>query len=87
MTSGPCLPMIWEGVDAIDIGRLMITGDKKMGVFPGTIRGDFTIQRHRSIIHGSDSVEAAETEIRMWFNEKDYVKWTPANVYYVYSAA
>lgn len=52
----------------------------------GTIRGDFTIQRHRSIIHGSDSVEAAETEIGMWFDEKDYIRWTPANVYFVYSA-
>lgn len=28
MTSGPVVPMIWEGIDAIQVGRQMIAGDK-----------------------------------------------------------
>lgn len=86
MTSGPVVPMIWEGINVIEEGRQMITTkDTSPGPAPGTIRGDFSIQRHRSIIHGSDSLKAAEYEISIWFNQEDYIKWTPANVYFVYS--
>jgi nucleoside-diphosphate kinase len=36
---------------------------------PGTIRGDFAIDVGRNICHGSDSVESAEREIALWFQE------------------
>lgn len=36
---------------------------------PGTIRGDFAVDVGRNICHGSDSVESAEREIALWFNE------------------
>lgn len=46
---------------------------------PGTIRGDFCIQVGRNIIHGSDSVEAAQKEINLWFpsttEKKEVVDW------------
>jgi len=36
---------------------------------PGSIRGDFSIDIGRNIIHASDAVEAANKEIALWFNE------------------
>ncbi|KAH9171536.1 nucleoside diphosphate kinase [Lactarius sanguifluus] len=35
----------------------------------GTIRGDFALDIDRTICHGSDSVEDAEKEIKLWFPE------------------
>lgn len=47
---------------------------------PGTIRGDFCIQVGRNIIHGSDSVDSAKKEIKLWFGDeksekKEVVDW------------
>jgi nucleoside-diphosphate kinase len=36
---------------------------------PGSIRGDFSIDLGRNVIHGSDSVESAQKEIALWFGE------------------
>ena len=43
---------------------------------PGSIRGDFSVDMGRNIIHGSDSVESATKEINLWFNEDEIVSWT-----------
>ena len=34
---------------------------------PGTIRGDFGLTVDENVIHGSDSVESAEREIKVLF--------------------
>ena len=38
---------------------------------PGTIRGDFGLDIGRNLIHGSDSPEAAERELAIFFAEED----------------
>lgn len=50
---------------------------KPMESAPGTIRGDFGIDVGRNIIHGSDSVESAQREIALWFNDNELVAWEP----------
>jgi nucleoside-diphosphate kinase len=35
----------------------------------GTIRGDFGLDIGRNSVHGSDSVETAEKEIKLFFSE------------------
>ena len=42
---------------------------------PGSIRGDFSIDLGRNIIHGSDSVESAEQEIALWFTKAEIVEY------------
>ena len=42
---------------------------------PGTIRGDFSIDVGRNVMHGSDSVETAKREIALWFKEEELVNW------------
>ena len=36
-----------------------------------TIRGDYSIETGRNIVHGSDSVESAEREIKLWFKPEE----------------
>lgn len=38
----------------------------------------------RNIIHGSDSVESAEKEIALWFNDSEVVSWKPTKNQHVY---
>lgn len=69
MSSGPIIPMVWEGMNVIKITRKMI------GNYPeqGTIRGDFGIDRFRNLIHGSDSIAAANKEIDLWFEANEII--------------
>ena len=38
---------------------------------PGTIRGDFGLDIERNTVHGSDSVETAEEEIKLFFSQDE----------------
>jgi len=69
MASGPVVAMVWEGNDAVKTGRVMLGATNPLDSAPGTIRGDFALMVGRNICHGSDSVENAEKEIKLWFPE------------------
>lgn len=53
----------------VKTGRMMLGATNPLDSAPGTIRGDFCIDVGRNIIHGSDAVESAEHEIKLWFPE------------------
>ena len=59
MSSGPVVPMVWEGLNVVKTGRVMLGATNPADSAPGTIRGDFCIQVGRNICHGSDAVESA----------------------------
>lgn len=84
MSSGPVVPMVWEGLNVVKTGRVMLGATNPADSAPGTIRGDLCIQVGRNIIHGSDSVESANKEINLWFTEKEVINWKPANEAWVY---
>jgi len=67
VTSGPVVAMVWEGPDAIKLGRQMIGATKPLDAQPGTIRGDYTCDVMSNLIHGSDAPETAAEEIALWF--------------------
>ena len=69
MLSGPVTCMVWEGTNAVKMGRQMLGATNPQDSLPGTIRGDFCIEVGRNICHGSASVENAEKEIALWFKE------------------
>ncbi|TFK04638.1 keratin, type II cytoskeletal 80 [Platysternon megacephalum] len=71
MHSGPVVAMVWEGLNVVKTGRVMLGETNPADSKPGTIRGDFCVQVGRNIIHGSDSVESAETEINLWFTPEE----------------
>ena len=67
ISSGPVVAMVWEGDDVVAISRKIIGATKPSDSQPGTIRGDFANSVAENLIHGSDSVENAQTEISLWF--------------------
>ncbi|KAF9533400.1 nucleoside diphosphate kinase [Crepidotus variabilis] len=69
MASGPVVAMVWEGLDAVKTGRVMLGATNPLQSPVGSIRGDFCLAVGRNICHGSDSVDSAEKEIALWFPE------------------
>ena len=68
MSSGPCVPMVIEGKDAISRVRKIMGATDPAKAAMGTIRKDFALNIERNIAHGSDSPESASFEIKYFFN-------------------
>ncbi|KAJ7063109.1 nucleoside diphosphate kinase [Mycena amicta] len=75
MAAGPVVAMVWQGLDAVKTGRVMLGATDPLKSPIGSIRGDYCLAVGRNICHGSDSVESAEKEIALWFPE-GVVQWT-----------
>ena len=85
MTSGPVVPLILEGNQAIGIVKKIVGGTEPLTSEVGTIRGDYTLDSYelssfddravRNLIHCSDSVAEAEREIKLWFNEEEILNY------------
>lgn len=84
ITSGPLVAMVWEGKGVVASARKMIGATNPLNSEPGTIRGDFGVDVGRNIIHGSDAVETAQAEIKLWFKEEELVGWTPTIARWLY---
>jgi len=67
MMSGPVLAMIVEGKNVVVGVRILMGATKFEEAAAGTIRGDFAMSTSENIIHGSDSPENAEAEIKRFF--------------------
>ncbi len=60
MGSGPVCAMVWEGREAVKVGRQLLGATNPMASSPGTIRGDFAIVSlppQISIFHPGQRVE------------------------------
>merc|ERR1712061_815199 len=84
MASGPVLAMVWEGLNAVKTGRVMLGATNPADSAPGTIRGDLCIQVGRNICHGSDAVESANKEIALWFKPEELCSYEPCQKDWVY---
>ena len=67
MTSGPVLAMIVEGMNVVMGTRQLMGATEFEDRVAGTIRGDLTYCVRFNLIHGSDSPENAEIEIKRFF--------------------
>jgi nucleoside-diphosphate kinase len=67
ITSGPVVAMQWTGDDAVAVVRGLMGATDPKASAPGTIRGDFGLIITENIVHGSDSIESAERELRLFF--------------------
>lgn len=73
MTSGPVLPAVIAGKDAIKRVRLLMGETDPQEAAPGTIRAEFADGMPNNIIHGSDSPESARREISFFFSECEMI--------------
>jgi nucleoside-diphosphate kinase len=67
ITRGPLVAMVLEGDEAIEVVRLLNGATDGRKAAPGTIRGDLSLSNRENLVHGSDSPESAEREIKLWF--------------------
>ncbi|MEO0456291.1 MAG: nucleoside-diphosphate kinase [Cyanobacteria bacterium P01_A01_bin.114] len=84
ITSGPVVAMVWEGEGVVASARKIIGATNPLSAEPGTIRGDYGITIGRNIIHGSDAVETARTEISLWFSEDELTSWDSSAKGWIY---
>lgn len=84
MQMGPVCAMVWQGANAVLTGRKMLGETKPFDSLPGSIRGDFCIDVGRNICHGSDCVEAANSEIAHWFKPEELCSWESMQDKWVY---
>ena len=67
MTSGPCLPFVVRGDNAVMRVREIMGATDPAEAKDGTIRKIYADSIDSNIIHGSDSKESAEREILFFF--------------------
>lgn len=67
ITSGSVLKMIISGEGAIAKCRALMGATNPAEATPGSIRGDFGLTLDENVIHGSDSCQAAQREIDIFF--------------------
>jgi len=68
ISSVPIIAIVFEGKGAVEVIRKAMGATDPANAEAGTIRGDFGLDIERNTIHGSDSVETAEEEIRLFFS-------------------
>ncbi|MCE5325864.1 MAG: nucleoside-diphosphate kinase [Planctomycetaceae bacterium] len=75
IAAGPVLAMVLEGVGAVNIVRTLMGSTFGPDAAPGTIRGDFGASRRYNLVHGSDSMDAAQREIPIFFAESELIDY------------
>ena len=73
MTSGPVVVQVLQGEDAIAANRKIMGATNPANADAGTIRKLFAESIEANSVHGSDSPEAAATEIAYFFAGMDIV--------------
>ena len=68
MQSAPVIAMALRGENAIAAVRELVGPTDSTVAAKGTIRGDLGEDKMRNIVHASDSSEAAEAELKRFFN-------------------
>ena len=84
LASAPSLVMIWEAEGVIDMARKMMGATFGYDAEAGTIRGDFSCSRGYNLIHGSDSPESAEKEIKLFFTPDEIIDYDLADADWLY---
>lgn len=68
MSRSPAITMVLEGPkDTWSAVRTMMGATNPMAAAPGTIRGDFGTLFTENQVHGSDSLDSAAREIKIFF--------------------
>tara|TARA_B100000029_G_scaffold513254_1_gene612201 strand:+ start:116 stop:550 length:435 start_codon:yes stop_codon:yes gene_type:complete len=76
ITSSPLVALVLEGPRSVEVVRNTMGGTNPIEAAPGTIRGDFGLDIEHNIIHGSDSVESAQTEIGLFFDQGEVLDYS-----------
>ena len=75
ITNAPVVAMVVEGKNAVEVVRQTMGETDPAQASPGTIRGDLGLDIGRNLVHGSDSPEAAQQEIGLFFDEREILDY------------
>jgi len=75
ITSTPIMAIIFEGEGAVEVIRKTMGATNPAKAEPGTIRQDFGLDIQQNAVHGSDSLETAKKEIRLFFKDSEIFKY------------
>jgi nucleoside-diphosphate kinase len=78
MTSGPVILAVLQGPNAITVVRKMLGATNGIEAEPGTIRGDFGLDKQFNLVHASDGPETATAEIDLFFKPDEIVEYQRA---------
>jgi nucleoside-diphosphate kinase len=87
MTSGPVVVCVLKGKGAVETARKMAGFTFGTKAEPGTIRGDYALSDRFNLIHVSDSIEAAQKEISIFFKEKELLEYEAVDYPWVYDVS
>jgi nucleoside-diphosphate kinase len=69
ITTSPVVAMKVEGEGVIKVMRHLMGATNPAEAAPGTIRGDLALSLPDNLVHGSDSPESAERELKLFFGD------------------
>ena len=71
ISSAPIVAAVFEGEGAVERARQAMGATDPAKAEAGSIRGDFGLDIEHNSVHGSDSLETAGKEIRLFFTEDE----------------
>jgi nucleoside-diphosphate kinase len=78
MTAGPVILAVLEGPGAVSVVRNLLGVTDGREAAPGTVRGDFGLDKQYNLVHASDGPETARTEIELFFQPEEIVEYERA---------
>ena len=76
ITSSPVIAVVFEGNNAVAAVRGVIGSTNPVEATPGSIRGDFGLDKGRNLVHASDSPESGRREVGLFFRPDEVLSWT-----------
>ncbi|WP_448375513.1 nucleoside-diphosphate kinase [Fervidobacterium sp.] len=75
MASGPVVAVVLEAPRVIEMVRHIVGATDPLKAEAGTIRGEFALTVTKNLIHASDSLESAQREMSIFFNEDELIDY------------
>jgi nucleoside-diphosphate kinase len=85
MASTPVMAMCWEGLDVVETVRKLCGITKAREAEAGSIRGDFAMSIQMNVVHASDSVETAASEVPRFFKDDELFGYDKSEYQHIYS--
>jgi nucleoside-diphosphate kinase len=85
MQSTPVIAVCLEGLEAVDTVRGLCGITKARAAAPGTIRGDWAMSVQANLVHASDSLDTAATEVQRFFKDGELFDYQSASTATIYS--
>lgn len=79
ITAAPVVVLVLAGPQAIAVTRKLMGKTFGFDAEPGTLRGDFGLSKTYNLVHGSDSPDAAATEIELYFKPGELLDYNRAS--------